>query len=335
MIYLISIKKFFLQFLKTTLFFLVFLLFYLFGLIVSGKFAGSNTLIQTAVVNYLALLLNSLPVILLISSTTFFAFHMAFDKLYALRLIPILGGVSALMLLAFFFVNLDFKPQPRPSTLTIYDKVTEGLINPVNGVKVYVNKMSEDRIRSGILFDDNVSFIGSGRVSDKQVVVTTSRVISDGSISAREASLTLPRKETVISLQDTGLLTAAMDIYIKHTERMKSIFTLTFTDGSILFEILAIIIMCVGYFSIVAGVSFFLNDQQIKFLSLAANVLVAIIGFFGFQYFMSLIQVIKFGIKSTFGEILLPSILIAVFAGLIGFGLLQLKEALTKKKLGG
>ncbi len=332
MVYITSLKKYFFTFLKTTAFFAVMLLIYFFQMVFYYKGNGVDGFFVSALANYGTFLFFSLPLICIIATGVYFAMKINFDKLYALRLIPIIACFNALLLLIFFVVNIDFISVPKDVTFKVYPEIKSGYINPVNRYQLYINSTEENSIKDGFLFHKNAYFISSGRVTDKQITVRSSRYIAAKSMASKNSTFAIPHEEDLFQISHTGISSFLFEAYEIYIRRLRSVFNITFSDGGIASSIIAIILMCVGFFSIVAGASFFLNDREIHLLSLSAIVILSFVEAILFQLYLSLVEVIKLGIKSPFWSVIVPSLLVGVFAGLLGFGLIQLKDVLKKRQ---
>ncbi len=337
MIFLTSIKKYAVQFLKILLLFIGLLLFYFFAMILSGKISGSEKILINALQNYGAILLYSLPFMLILSTAIFFAFEMNFDKLYALKIIPIVAGLNALILLSFFFINLETDPLPENTSFEVAPALEEGRINNFNGYNIYVNDLNDfdlTEIDDGILFYNQSHFISSGKIGEESIHIYTDKYIGDSSIISRYKSYTIKRTEKFHKLESTGLFQLILTHYMNYIQKIKTKFTETFTGDSAVFSIIGIILVSMGFYFIIASSAFFFNEKDIIMLNVSALFIISLLGYFVFQYFLSLVAIIKFGLNHPLGKIVLPSFIIMVFSGLIGFGLLQLKDALNKNKAG-
>lgn len=302
-----------------------------------GKLSGEERFVVNAFLDYLGILQTSLPFILALSTVMYFAFQIAFDKLYAFRLIPIISLFNALLMLVFFYVNLEFSDLPEDMELSRNPFIEQDQINPLNGYPVYVNDKSDfidTKIEDGLLFYNKVYFVDEGYIEDDTVELYTSGYIGENSIVSHQGSISIPYVEELMTLDDTGITGFITRKYIGYLDNLKEIYKKTFTDEPLLSSIFAIVLTGLGFFFVLSSISFFFNDKDIFILSVSTLFVVAVLGFLGFQYFLSLVQVIKFGIENAFGRIILPSILILIFSGLVSFGLIQLKEAIHKKSVG-
>ena len=81
----------------------------------------------------------------------------------------------------------------------------------------------------------------------------------------------------------------------------------------------------------IAGVAGFLHDRQVFILTVSTLLLLAILFFLAFPGFLSMIQLIKFGVKNAFFKIMVPSFIVGLLAAAIGYGLLELRELLAKR----
>ena len=334
MIYLISIKKYLFTFLKVLIFVVVILLLYFLEVMTYEKYAGNPNFITSSIVNYLTVLFFSLPFLQVASTVLFFGFSITFDKLLLYRILPIIGGINAVLLIVFFVVDINFQKATPPKSFAVPCTIHEGHINPVNQYNIYVINMLDTKIREGMLFYKNTYFINSGKIQDDRIILDSSKAIGAGGVYNKNSHFSIPINEPVVRLPESGISSFLINSYLDTIQRIRHIFKTAFFSTGLFVSILAILLLSVGFFGIVGSVSFFMNEKQIYILSTCALVVVSFLFYYSLPYFLSLVEVIKLGIKSPFGSLFLPSLFVGIFAGLIGFGLLQLKDILIKRSKG-
>lgn len=329
MVYLLSLKKYAILFLKTTLFFAAGLLLYLFTMLVALKFKGETALLLEALKNYGLFIIYSLPLVIMVSSCFFFG-SAGNDKKFILRMIPIVSSFNTIFLFIFFLVKIDFQALFNPTQLYFSPDIKEGIINSVGDYKVFVEKSDKNSIKKGILFYRNVYFISDGRVLKNEVNVNTYQYISAVGLNRQNSSFSIPRKEPVIQVKETGIAHFLFQNYIGYLKKLSGIFYTTFVNGGLINSIIAIYLLSVGFFAIICGVTGFLSEKQIMILTYSTLFTVALLMFIGFPYFLSLIALIKFGIKIGFFRVVIPGLFVGLFAALIGYALIELRFLLIK-----
>jgi len=334
LIYLISIKKYLFAFLKVLIFVVIILLLYFLEVLTYEKYAGNPNFISAAIINYLTVLFFSLPFLQVVATVMFFGFSLTFDKMLLYRIIPIIGGINAILLIVFFAVNIDFERSQAPQNFAVPVAIQPGFINPINQYNFYAINMIDTKIREGVLFYKNTYFINSGKVQDDRIILDAYKAVGTGGVYNNSSHFSIPIKEPIVRLPESGISSFLIDSYLSTIQRIRHIFQTAFFSTGLFVSIIAIILLSVGFFGIVASISFFLNEKQIYILSACALLVVSFLFYYSLPYFLSLVEVIKLGIKSPFGSLFLPSLFVGIFAGLMAFGLLELKDLLMKRAKG-
>lgn len=321
--------------LKTLIFVVLILLIYFFAMVLHFKSGGVPDFWGKALVQYAGLLLHSLPLLLVISSTLFFAFQITFDKLYALRVIPVLASVSALFIIPFFLVKAEIQAFPEFPELSLAAEVEEGSIYPEDNLKVYIHKMKGTSIQSGLIFDNNAWFLNSGSVSKSRLSVSGSRVMGNEGVYSRSYNIAVSRNNKISQLKDTGISYWLFTRYVEYIQHLKGVFDNSFrVRKSPLLSLLSLFLVCVGFFSLLSAASFFFNEKQVYFLSMSTLLVVGMAGFITLPYYLSIFEVLKFAIKNPVGQALVPGILTTLLSLLISLGLVLMKDALMQRKGG-
>ena len=332
--YLKSMKSYLFRLLVMTLLCALVLLFYFFTMLVFYKFHGESAILLNALKNYGLFLLYSLPLIVIFASTLYFAFTTMGDKKFTMVMVPIVSAVNTVILLVFFFLRIDFTSLEKPLQAYFYPEVRQGIINSIKDSKLYVDKMDRGSIDSGILFSRNAYLGGSGSVGWDTVNVNAYQAVGDNGLTGQGTSFHIPRKEPVLQIQETGISRALFQSYINYVKKLRGIFTNTFVTnvpGGVLYTALAIFLMCIGFFGIISGIAVYFNEKQIMALSYSALAVIAVLMFLSFPYFLSLITLIKFGIKNGFFKVFLPSLFVGGLTALVGYGLLELRQLMLKR----
>ncbi len=330
MVYLLSLRKYFFTFLKTILFFLGGLLLYLFEILVFLKFKGDTDVLIEALKNYGFFIVYSFPFIIIIACFFYFC-SIGNDIKFNIRMIPIISALNTVLLLIFFFINFDFLILPKPVQQYYRPEIRDDMINAVGDYKIFIEKKDGKSPGNGILFYKNAYFISDWRVKNNAVNVNTYQYIGDSGFYKQSSAFSIPRKEPVMEMKDTGISQFLFDNYISYLKKLKDIFYTTFLDGGAVLSALAILLLSTGFFSIVCGIACFINDKQILILTYATLMAASILMFLGLPYFLSLIALIKFGIKNGLFSVIIPSLFVGLFSALIGYGLLSLKDLMLKR----
>jgi hypothetical protein len=317
-----ALRKYVITFLQTALFFIVILLLYFLNILILLKFRGQSAILFWALRDYGLFIIYSLPLILMIASCIYFAF-LGNDKKFNLRIIPVIAGFNTLILLVFFLVKFDFQTLAMPAQPYFYPEVKEGAVNSLGEYKLYLNK--KGMMPRGYLFYGSVSQVNGWSQDRNNVYV---------GLSGQKNGIAIPRKAPVLQLRETGVAHYFLVNYISYLKRMKDIFYNTFVDGGVITSTIAIFLLCVGFFGIMAGVCGFMNDKQLLILTYASLFVAGALFFMGFPYFLSLVALIKFGVKHGIFKVIIPSLFVGIFSGLIAYGLLELKGVLAKRSSG-
>lgn len=334
MIYLKSLKSYLFRLLVMLILFALVLLFYFFTMLVFYKFHGESAVLLNALKNFGLFLLYSLPLIVIFASSFYFAFTAGGDKKFTMIMVPIVSAVNTVILLVFFLLKIDFTSLEKPLQGYFYPEVRQGIINSIKDYKLYVDKLDRGSIRSGILFGRNAYIVGGGTVGWENVNVSSYMTVGDGGLANQSSSFSIPRKEPVLQIQETGVSRVLFQSYINYVKKLRAIFYNTFVTGGpagVLYSALAILLMCIGFFGIISGIVVYFNEKQIMALSYSALAVVAILMFLSFPYFLSLIALIKFGIKNGFFKVFLPSLFVGGLTALVGYGLLELRQLMLKR----
>lgn len=337
LVYLNAIVNYLKVVLKFIIFFAVLELFYLFLLLSAGKLGGAENFLGEVFASYGKLMFNSLPLVLIISTVFYFSFRLSFEKRFFFRVIPIIAAFNSLLLLPNFFIGLEVPDFPESTEFMVSPQIEQSHINRYHGYNVYVNEVNsfdEEEILSGVLFYDGSYFIDSGSANGSTVVIKSTSSVSDGKVSSVSKSFLIPQQEPLEQLQSSGLYASLMKIYFSYVETVSEYFSETFESESVIFSVLSLIFTTAGFFLLLSCTGFFFNEKEIYLLNASALIFVALAGFFVFPYYLGLMKIIQFGISSTAGKLLLPSGIVLIFSALIAFGLMQLKDVLSKKRMG-
>lgn len=334
MIYLLSIKKYLITLLKSLSFFILIILFYFFTMVTLYHIGGVSRFWVKALLQSLGLLQASLPFMLIISTCFFFAFQMTFDRVYAFKVLPLISTINALFLLIFFLTSAPIRLIGHKAALRGTVPITQGYIYPLRGQSILITRIKNNRIKGGLLFDRNSKLITGGYVGKNTLSVKIGAYFSSrGPVKIRQ-SFSFPLKRKDALQNDTGISRGLFDYYIRFIGGLKKIFTETFQRKNTVFSLLAIILMSLGFFSLIGSLSFFFNEKQAYFLSFSGLLIIALLGLFAFPSYLGMVAVIGFGIHKGPMQLLLPGIIVTIFALLLSVGMVFLKEALAQKKEG-
>lgn len=300
------------------------------------KGIGNSKFVVEALKSYGAFLFYSIPLLCIFATSSFAAFKLNFDKKFSIRVVPIIATINTVFLLLFFLINIDYAPIPKDKARSIYPEIKTGYVNQINGYRLYVNSKNKkgNIIKSGVLFQDNAYLISSGKITKKQISLYSTKYISDTSICRKKSSFSVPHKEKLFQLQNTGISAILLSAYDNYTRKVRTIFNQTFASAGIVSSIIAILFMSIGFYAVVFGIAVFFNHRDIFFLSFAAIMVLSFAEIFLYRYYLAMVQVIKLGIKNAFWQVTIPGIVVGIFAGLLGFGLIQLKDFLNRKATG-
>jgi hypothetical protein len=324
------LRNYLFTFLRTSVVFIAGLSIYLFTLLLSLKFRGESWILIEALKNYGLFLLYSLPFIIIIASCFYFAF-IGNDKMFVFRMVPIVSAANTIILLLFFLIKIDFFPLFPPTQLYFYPEVKEGYINTIGDYKIFVEDNVKNNYRKGILFYHNAYLINAMNVGKNTVSVNAYQRIGNGQFYGDSSGFSIPRKEPVMQLKETGITRLVCQNYISNIKYLRKIFQTTFVNGGMPHSIVAILLMSIGFFGLTAGIAGFLSERQLVILSFSALFTLAIFLFFIFPHFLSLVNLIKFGIKNGFFKVTFPGLFVGVFGALIGYGLIELRDLMLKR----
>ncbi|MGC8765801.1 MAG: hypothetical protein ACP5QT_07980 [Brevinematia bacterium] len=329
MIYLETLKKYAFTFLKVLLFTAVFSLIYLFYLFAAFKLGGEKNLLLQSILNYLAFLINSLPFVVILSSILFFSFSGG-DRLYILKMLPLINAFNTIILSIFFISNLKFMVLYENKNTLYHSAPREGYLNIYGPYRFYYELNEKGLLKKGIVFYRNPYILNSIKVKDDNVSLSTSYLITKTSLVPNALVFNVNTKEKLISLRSTSFSPFLLKMYEEFNIKMKSFFDKTFKSVGIVFSIVAIYILFLGFTGFVVGISSFFGKNDVFFLALSTMLVLSLIFFSILPGFLSLTHLIKLGIKNKFFEVLLASLIVGVFAGMLGYGTIELKFLLTK-----
>ena len=325
-----SLRKYLFSFLKTALFFVAGLLLYLFSMLVYLKFKGDASILTEALRNYGLFLLYSIPFILIVASCFYFGF-LGNDKVFFVRMIPFVALFNTVVMLAYFLVQFSFEPLPKPTQLFFYPETRPGYVNTIGSYQLFAEPGSKENSGKGILFYKNAYFVNSWNIKKNEISVSSSQYVGRGEITRQSSGFTIPGKEPVIQLQQMGIADWLFRQYITYLNKLREFFYMTFAEGGLPASILAIFFMSMGFFGMVCGIAGFMNDKQMLILTVSALFLTAGILFFIMPQFLSLIALIRFGIKMGFFRVTIPSLFVGLLAGMIGYALIEFRDLLLKR----
>lgn len=331
MVYLVSFKKYLITFLITLGFFLGALLFYLLALLLYMKFRGETPVLLQAFRDYAWLLLASLPFAVAVASSFYFAF-LGNDKRFSMRMVPIVALFNAVLLLLFFVVKGDFRMLERPKQFVFRPEVADtGMMNVLGDYKIFLEKGDKKLPRRAVLFYKNAYLLSYWKEGSTSFSAVASYTVGRDGLSPASRSFSIPAREPVVILRDTGIARGIIDYYSQYLKRLKTIFQRTFAAGGPIAAVIALFLLSIGYFGLLSSVASFFNNKQTLILSYSAVFTVGLLFFAAFPDFLSLIAVISFGIKLPFLKVLIPGIFVGLLASLAAFGLYQFRDLWLKR----
>lgn len=329
MVYLEALKKYFFLFLKTLIYVALFSLIYFFYLLIFFKASGQKNLFLFSLGNYLIFLLNSLPFIVILCAIFFFAF-LTKEKKFLLQVIPIVSGFNTVVLFIFFIVNFSFVSVYEEKKLYYTPAVREGYLNVFGDYRFYYQTDQKGRFKTGVLFYQIPYLISSLRVDENSVVLTTSHSIEAGGIAHNAKTFYIKRSEGLIGLRNTPISLFLLKMYENYIEKLRDFFKITFKTSGVFMSFLSIFLLLTGFTSLVAGVSIYFGDKDLIFLSFSVILVISVALFSVFPGFLGLSHLIKLGIRNWLFETILPSFCVGLFAGMIGYGLIELRFLVAK-----
>lgn len=334
MIYLLSLRKYAAVFLKVFLAFAGALALYFVIFLLYLKFRGNSSILVEALRNYGTMLLYSIPFMVIVSGFLYFSFSSAPDRRFLIIMVPLVALFNTLLLFVFFFVNTDFADLVKPEAMFAYPELKEGYITPIGDYKIWLAPGYSNSVRKGILFYKNGYFLDSVRIQPSEINLTSPETIGNGGPERSWVSFSVPKKDQVVELPNTSVGSALLDIYIHYVKRLKTIFQTTFVTNGLAASILSMLLLAVGFFAIVAGAATWFNEKSIFLMTVCTLVVLSSVMFLAFPQFLSLIELIKFGIKNGFWKVFIPSLFVGGLAALIGLGLIELRQLTMKRGTG-
>ncbi len=328
--YLQSLKSYLFRLLVILLLTAFVLLFYLMTMLAYYKFRGEAAVLMLALKNYGIFLLYSVPLVVITASCFYFAF-LGSDKKFTMIMVPIVSAVNAVILTVFFVAKIDFRVLEKPVRMTYAPDIREGVINSVKDFRIYAERMNRSSISGGLLFQRNAHVISGGSVGKDTLNVGTSQILSEGGLSPHRANFSIPRREAVRQIPETGVTRMVFGMYIDFVKKFRGLFASTFSGGGVLFSALAIFLMGIGFFGVISGIVVYFNDRQIMALSYAALFAISVVLFLALPYYLSLIALIRFGIKNAFFRVVLPSLTVGSLTAMIGYGLIELRQVILRR----
>lgn len=288
-------------------------------------------MLVTALLDTAVMLLYSIPLMLIISTSLYFAFSAGNDRKFILIMIPIIAAFNTALLAVFFLVKLDFQAVTNPGPMYANPVFRDGLITPVGDYKVALFENSTNLSRKGFIFYKNAYMIRSVRTEKSSVSVATSSVVGNSSISPSGQFFSIPRKEQVLLLAETPVSRFALNYYISYIKKIKNIFTVTFMTNGLAASLISILILSTGFFGVIAGISGFISDRQILIMSICSLLITGVLLFAAYPAVLGLVALVKFGLKNGFFRVFLPSLTLGLLLGLLGYGLIELRSLLTRR----
>lgn len=331
MVYLVSFRKYLITFLITLGAFLGALLFYLLALLLYMKFKGETPVLLKAFQDYAWLILASLPFVVVIASSFYFAF-LGTDKRFSMRMVPIIALFNALLLLVFFAVKGDFRMLERPKQFVFHaDVMDTGMVNVLGDYKIFLEKGDKKLPRRAVLFYKNAYILSSWKEGATSFSAVASQVVGSDGLSPASRSFSIPAREPVVIMRDTGIARGMIDYYSGYLKRLKTIFQRTFASGGPIAAMIALFLLSIGYFGLLSSVVSFFNNRQTLILSYSAIFVIGLLFFAAFPDYLSLVAVISFGIKLPFLKVLVPGLFVGLLASLAAFGLYQFRDLWLKR----
>jgi len=329
LIYLETLKKYTFTFLKVALFIAILSLIYLFYLFAFFKLSGAKNVLLQSLSNYIIFFINSLPLVIIFSSILFFSFSGG-DKFYIIKMLPVINGLNTIILTIFFVLNLNFLILYENKNMFYNSAPRENYLNVFGPYKFYYESNEKGGIKKGIMFYKNPYLLSNIKIKESKIFLTTSYLVTKTSLMPNNSSFTAETKEKLISLKSTSISPFLLKKYEEFNTKMKGFFNTTFKSVGIVISIIAIYILFLGFTGFIVGISSFFGKNEVFFLALSTLLVLSIIFFSILPGFLSLTHLIKLGIKNRFFEVLIASLIVGTFSGMLGYGTLELKFMLVK-----
>ncbi len=329
MIYLETLKKYALSFLKVLVWVLLFSLIYFFYLLAYFKVTGEKGFLLLSIGNYFAFIINSLPFVIIFSTMLFFSFGSQ-DKFYIIKFLPVVNILNTILLTIFFALNLKFLILYENKEVKYNPVVRENYLNVFGPYRFYYEKNEKGALTKGIMFYKEPYLLGSVSIKDDYIYLNTSHIVGKTTLYANNSSFRVRIKEDLISLKSSPVSSFLLKMYENYTIKLKNFFEYTFKTGGIVISIIAIYILFLGFSGFIVSIGGFFGKKEIYSLSFSTILILSVVFFAGLPIFLNLTHLIKLGIKNKLFEVIIPSIIVGVFAGMIGYGLIELKTLMNK-----
>ncbi|MCX7820795.1 MAG: hypothetical protein N2258_03875 [Brevinematales bacterium] len=329
MIYLETLKKYTFGFLKVLLWVILFSLIYFFYLLAYFKVTGTKGFLLLSVGNYFAFIINSLPFVIIFSTMLFFSFA-GQDKFYIIKFLPIINIFNTIILTLFFLLNLKFLILYENKEVKYIPIVRENYLNVFGPYRFYYEKNDRGGLTKGILFYKDPYLLSSVSVKDDYTYLSTSHLVGKTSLYANNSFFKVKIKEDLISLKSSPISPFLLKIYENYNIKLKNFFEYTFKTGGIIISIIAIYILFLGFSGFIVSIGSYFGKKEIYSLSFSTILVLSVVFFVGLPVFLNLTHLIKLGIKNKLFEVIIPSLIVGVFAGMIGYGLIELKILMNK-----
>lgn len=329
MIYLETLKKYALSFLKVLVWILLFSLIYFFYLLAYFKVTGEKSFLLLSIGNYFSFIINSLPFVIIFSTMLFFSFGSQ-DKFYIMKFLPVVNVLNTILLTIFFALNLKFLILYENKEVKYNPVVRENYLNVFGPYRFYYEKNEKGTLTKGIMFYKDPYLLGSVNIKDDYIYLNTSHIVGKTSLYVNNSSFRVKIKEDLLSLKSSPVSPFLLKMYENYNIKLKNFFEYTFKTGGIIISIIAIYILFLGFSGFIVSIGSYFGKREIYSLSFSTILVLSVIFFAGLPIFLNLTHLIKLGIKNKLFEVIIPSIIVGVFSGMIGYGLIELKTLMNK-----
>lgn len=331
MLYLETLKKYVFLFLKVLAFAALFLLIYFFYALIFLNVTGEKKILISAILNYIFFLVNSFPLIVIASAVFFYAFTTN-DKWFIIKVTPLISLFNSIILVIFFILDFNFIKVYQSDAIFYNLPVRDGYLNVFGPYRFYYETNERGKFTKGIVFY-GAPFIMNGLIiKENQITVSASHQIGGGGVFPDNRTFNIKRTEKLISLKNSEISSFLLRNYETYLSSLRSFFKTTFKAGGIVISIISIYFLFTCFSILIAGFSTYFGKNDAMFLTISTLIVISILFFSILPGFLGLIHLIKLGLRNWFFEVLLPSLIVGIFSGMIGYGLLELKFWMSRMR---
>ncbi len=316
---------------RTFFFIFAVLLIYFFTESVYFKSIGDPSFFIDSMKNFGAVIIRILPFIIILASLLYFSSVSAVNsKPFMITMVPILTVLNTLLLLLSLMTSADFRLFDPDTRIYYYPDLGVDSINSIGDYKIALTGNAS----KGILFYNNAFIFNDLKIIKDEISINTSLVVGNSAVGPSYNNFMIPYRTPALKLQETGISAYILNYIFNLGINLENAFLSTAAGTGLPALIISFLFIYLGFFALACGLSVFFGDRQTILLSWSVLFAGSVLLFAALPHYLTLVSIIKSGIKNDQFRLILPAVFVGIPGGLAGYLLISMKAENSLKKTG-